>query len=490
MNQKTFAFAYLTFMQKLITTEKNGNYKMKKNNSFLNTGLLIFVIIFVSVSSFTCKKSPTGPGDNIKVNLSTVDVSCTEAWLKVKAENVSFPVNLTIKEDEQIVYNSSVGRSDSVIYIDSLLPNKTYTLQGSYTEGSETHPTNKISFRTLDSTSSSFSYKLYTLGNAVGESSMLYDVSIISDTSIWVVGEIQMADTNVNGYTTYNAVHWNGSKWVLKRIEVNFRGNQIIPPLYGIYTFRSNDIWLSSGVPVHGDGKNWTQYHLFDMGVLSKDDGYLTKIWGNSSNNLYYIGTKGTIVHYYNGNWSKIRSGTSLDLYDIYSGDGKNIYTGGGDYRNYNGVLIKGTSNNWEIIREGKEVNSSQIFDPYFGGVAASVWISKSNIIYFGGELLYRIVEGKLDYVKTLPGNYLGGNSYAQHWGLINRIRGITDNDMLIVGERNTIRYFNGIKWIQLGMSYNPNSNYDWLSVSIKDNLIVIVGFKGMKATIMMLKRN
>ena len=80
----------------------------------------------------------------------------------------------------------------------------------------------------------------------------------------------------------HNAVHWDGYSWTTKRISVNYKGNLITPPLYGIYSFSATNIWLSSGVPIHGDGTNWVQYHLFDMGILGQDDGYLTKIWGSS----------------------------------------------------------------------------------------------------------------------------------------------------------------------------------------------------------------
>ena len=93
--------------------------------------------------------------------------------------------------------------------------------------------------------------------------------------------------------------------------------------------------------------------------------------------------------------------------------------------------------------------------------------------------------------MKSLPGNYWGGNTQGQYWGFLSQIRGLAENQMILVGERNTIRYFNGISWQQLGMPYDPNSNYTWLSTAITNDLIVVVGYttNPTNGIIMMLKR-
>ena len=69
----------------------------------------------------------------------------------------------------------------------------------------------------MDTTSHNFTFETFTFGGTAG-SSILYDVAIINENDIWAVGEIYIADTSINGYTTYNAVHWDGNQWELKRI--------------------------------------------------------------------------------------------------------------------------------------------------------------------------------------------------------------------------------------------------------------------------------
>ena len=77
---------------------------------------------------------------------------------------------------------------------------------------------------------------------------LLYDVAIIDENNIWAVGEIMIADTSQNGYTTYNAVHWDGSGWELKRITVllRFADNKVeqLIQLKAIFAFNENDIWI------------------------------------------------------------------------------------------------------------------------------------------------------------------------------------------------------------------------------------------------------
>jgi len=60
----------------------------------------------------------------------------------------------------------------------------------------------------MDTTSDNFTFQTWTFGD-IG-SSALNDCAIISEDNIWCVGEIKIADSTENGYTTYNAVHWNG----------------------------------------------------------------------------------------------------------------------------------------------------------------------------------------------------------------------------------------------------------------------------------------
>ena len=123
-------------------------------------------------------------------------------------------------------------------------------------------------------------------------------------------------------------------------------------------------------------------------------------------------------------------------------------------------------------------------------GSLTTVFVSDNGTVYFGGHYLYREKLGKWELISSLDGNYYGGNGGAQHWGFITEIRGKGDNEIIFVGQRGTIRYYNGIRWNQLGEQYTPNSDYDWVTVDDKNNMIVVCGKKfDYYAAIMILKR-
>ena len=78
----------------------------------------------------------------------------------------------------------------------------------------------------MDTTSHNFTFEMITFGGQIG-SSVLFDVAIINENNIWAVGEIWIADTSQLGYTKYNAVHWDGNSWELKRITSILMVNHI-----------------------------------------------------------------------------------------------------------------------------------------------------------------------------------------------------------------------------------------------------------------------
>src|SRR5690606_19447892 len=180
----------------------------------------IFGYLFLaSIIFFTnCNTTEPPPEDTRKLILTLEDASCIEAWININTENIQLPATINILINDSLSHISILNTQDSLIYIDSLLPNKTYKLKAASIDYGVM--SSEISVTTMDTTSHNFTFETWTFGD-IG-SSVLFDVAIISEDNIWCVGEINIADTSVNGYTTYNAVHWDGSEWQLKRITVNF----------------------------------------------------------------------------------------------------------------------------------------------------------------------------------------------------------------------------------------------------------------------------
>ena len=112
-----------------------------------------------------------------------------------------------------------------------------------------------------DTTSHNFIWQIDTLGLY---GSYLNDVWIVDENNIWVVGEINISDPdsswNGTGRETFNAARWNGTEWEYIHIRGSLMNDT--GPLYSIWYFDDNDIWVSSGCPEHWDGTKWTLYHL------------------------------------------------------------------------------------------------------------------------------------------------------------------------------------------------------------------------------------
>jgi len=417
---------------------------------------LLILIIFSSFLSLflSCDDSTGPPNNNAKINLTLEDVSCTEVWLKLEANNPSLKNEIILYREEEEIKRINLINNDTIIFDEDLLPNKTYTYQAiKVVSNEEVISSEKVSVTTMDTTSHNFTWETFTFGEH--SSSVLYDVAIINENNIWAVGEIYMNDsTGKPDPLPYNAVHWYEGKWTVMRITVDFRGNQITPPIYGIYAFTPNDIWLSSGVPVHGDGTNWTQYHLFDMGVLGPNDGYLTKIWGSSSDNLFYVGTKGTIAHYLNGQWQKIESGTTTNINDIWginntAGSSLILATVSSRYQRGDYKLLSVSGNT------AKEYFSWPYTRLY------GVWFNSPRNIYIVGDGAYEDKNNNLKAINLPTNNFL------------TRVKGNTLNDIYISTSGALIFHYNGINWQK--MSDGINGNYEGLDV--KGNTVALTGF-------------
>jgi len=416
--------------------------------------VLTLLLMLLSLTGCNTVEPPSG----LSIELKLEDKSCTEVWLTLSS-NLKLPAAVDLKQSNNVVKTINLVKPDTMLYINSLLPNTSYIFQA-VNDGNRVS-SNAVNVTTLDTTSQNFSFQTWTFGGAA--SSSLRDVAIIDRDNIWCVGEIYMNDSLGNpDPIPYNAVHWDGSQWELKRITVLYRGSLITPPLYGIFAFSDNEIWLSSGVPIKGDGTNWAQYHLFDMGILTQNDGYLTKIWGTSSTDLYYVGTKGTIARYLNGTWSKINSGTNLNINDIW-----------GTFDNEGNQYILCTAYNFATGGEKKllRIRNFVVDEISWTGNRElyMVWFNSKYKIYAGGEGLFNLTNSNWKE-EQLPPYFIFST------------RGDNHNNIFAAGGFGFCAQFNGLRWNMIEEVGLTSGNYERLD--IKGNAVALVGFEGNAAVI------
>ncbi|MBZ0182568.1 MAG: hypothetical protein K8F60_08930 [Melioribacteraceae bacterium] len=412
------------------------------------------LLIIIAISLFSCKEEPTKPPTEANLSIEVLDKSCTEVWIDVKANDQTNKLGSVYLNDE---FRTQFYLKDTLVYLDELLPNKTYTIKLINQDGIGT----QTEFTTMDTTSHNFTWETFEFGGVNG-SSYLRDVAIINENNIWAVGEIYTKDTytyDSNGVfqQPYNAVHWDGNKWELKRIIVNFRGNPTFIPLEGIYAFASNDIWMVGSLPIHGNGTNW---EIHDVREITNSSLSLSKAWGTSSEDMYFVGRAGSIAHYNGSSWSKIESGTESTINKIYG-----IRTNEGNYKIFCTVTSHLKLSDHELLQiEGSQVKE-RISPPNSNIELQSVWGKGNGFFYTCGSGVYkRNYNGEWRKENELPYIY----TYD--------IKGTDYNNIFLVGSFGMSYHYNGVRWQEITP---PDESVAWnlRRISIGENTVVFCGY-------------
>jgi len=333
-------------------------------------------------------------------------------------------------------------------------------------------PDNPVKPDNSDTTSHHVDWEIYTFGDH--SSCSLNDIAIIDENDIWAVGEIYLYDSlGQKDPDRYNAVHWDGEKWEVKRITVEFREGVISPILKGITAFSASDIWIVSSLPIYGDGQDW---ELFDVRTTVDPNLSLSKVWGNSSDNVYFVGRAGSIVHYNGQNWQKIESGTTLSIYDIYGA--------------YNSQ-----KQDWEILaiasnvfnNEGCEllridgINVNTLDNNGLAWSISGIWFVPNQKYYIVGHGIHQ--KDKLSdpqwnvYAPGVVTSYGSGS-----------ISGNGLNDIFVVGSYFEIVHYNGLSWYNYRDDL-PFTHGPLCEVDIKDDLVAISGYRDQEAIVIIGRR-
>ncbi|MCO6448553.1 MAG: hypothetical protein J5I67_13050, partial [Ignavibacterium album] len=375
----------------------------------------------------------------------------------------------------------------SLLYIDSLFPNKTYKFL--ITMQQSNNASNELSVTTMDTTSHNFTYQTFEFGEPLtGNSSRLYDVAIINENNIWAVGEIYVNDS-LGQTDVYGLIHWDGNTW--EKIKLWYSsplgGTFVLSNIRGILYRNQNEIWFAAGSIFRWDGVSTNAQLVYSRLSLPDPNGSIEKLWETGNGNLYGVGNTGTILFYNGTSWSSVTSGTTLPLTDIYGKDDNEVYAVGINVSEAKGVVLKGNSNGFSVMINSEIMNENELFNKLFGSLDA-IWLDENNTLYTAGNLMFQHKNNKWDYVRSLPENYIGGNPGTYYRGFISSIRGNTSNDYVIAGDRNTLKHFNGISWQQIGLPYNPQSQISLIAKQ-KGNTVVAVGSNGSNAFIILLNR-
>jgi len=330
--------------------------------------LVLTLLVFVQVSCNT-----TEPKLEPELLLKLEDVSCTEAWLQLSTNNIQLPATINLLKNNSVTRTFSLSIKDSLLYIDSLIPKRRHIFLVTMQQSNDV--SNELSITTMDTTSHNFTWQTFTFGEY--QHSVLYDVAIINENNIWAVGAIYMNDSLGNPDPNfYNLIKWDGHDWKLERIYYNYQGSNFIAPLHSIFSLKANQIIMGSNQPMFWNGSVWLKWDL----LADIWNGWINNIWGSNNSNFYIIGNSGSIAHYNGISWTKIESGTNVNLHDIWgTADGKTIWTCGYTDDYGTSALIKIKDGVVEKVFEGFSNSQS---NGYYVGPMSGVWTDNDYRVF------------------------------------------------------------------------------------------------------------
>jgi hypothetical protein len=429
--------------------------------------LLLLLLPFLITACFNPEPEDYG------LALEAVDVVCVEATFRVTASGVPETWTCGLYRDDSLVVTETLSGQSGYIRDTGLLPAADYTYHITYMkEGRDKDRSDPIAVTTLDTTSHDFTWTVETLGDA---GSYFNDVAIVDENNIWVVGYIKKGDS------IYNAAHWDGEKWEMIRVmfavyyseDPTFIDNVQINSLY--YINNSNSLFFTclGALTIYEDLRSWKYIELNPMQGVPGNS-----IWGSSSDNVWFAGNNGTLVHYDGSRFRRVESGTGVDLKDMDgTPDGKHVFVAGvmkmGDWAGYSVFLH---------IEEGipkiKYTSTPYSGDPENGNFGAIHALTVTDSRVYTNPLavdmlVYEIIPDIYHYYPV-KSTVLRTDYYAA--GL--QICGKRNQDILFISQESVVVHYNGSSLrIMMDLLQLYGNNMLWVRrARYTDNLAVIVG--------------
>ena len=263
-------------------------------------------------------------------------------------------------------------------------------------------------------------------------------------------------------------MHWDGNEWELIRI-----GGYGYPGYHTVYAFNENDVWFDG--KIKWDGNSYTA-HTNNFPLYPNGDAWTVNgMWGESSSDFYVVGNGGNIAHFNGSSWSKIESGTDLDIQDIYGSKNK----GSNKYEILVVASVRFQNNGISFIKINENDTSSRMLTDGLPWSISCLWFRSGAKYFIGGSGLYQNIDLKKSW------EIVGGQpSY-----FINKIRGVELNDIVFCGSNGVLSHYNGKSWKHYMSNELPYINGRYYSVATEGNLMVAVGYKQRSVTIVIGRR-
>jgi len=150
----------------------------------------------------------------------------------------------------------------------------------------------------------------------------------------------------------------------------------------------------------------------------------LNGIWGSAANNVYAVGSSGTVLQYNGSDWTQIAtvSGIDSNLQSVHGTSASNVYIVGSG-----GTILQYDGSAWKRRTSPTSNNLT------------GVWCSKSDVFAVGenGQLI------TCDATECTEGIHLTD-------GALNGVWGSSSSDVYAVGADGIILHFDGLQWTEM----------------------------------------
>jgi hypothetical protein len=286
---------------------------------------------------------------------------------------------------------------------------------------------------------------------------------------VWVVA-IE-GETAPNGPSPYGVIlHWDGFDWLtVDWSRASQAGASTSPQtcLYAIWGSAADDVWTvgSSGTMAHWNGSNWSE----SAGITSAD---LRAVWGSAAADVWAVGwapgSGGTILHYDGTSWRATPSGSHSVLLAVWGSSADSVWAVGSD-----GAILHWTGSDWSAVPSGTKVGLSGVW----GSGPRDVWA-----VGYGGTVLHW--DGSVWSAAAWPDTpkwdlaAVWGSGADDVWAVGTPWCSVCNDQSSSLAGGGGIAHWDGLAWSTVSSQRMPSLSAVWGSAS--NNIWAVGGYASL----------
>lgn len=284
----------------------------------------------------------------------------------------------------------------------------------------------------------------------------LNDISIVDSTNIQFVGSIDLVgDTRILN----NLILYSENKFSINNII--FEPLYYPVALYSICYYSPTDVWVGSNWAASYNGDSWSQIYA-DQG-WEEPIGWINEIYCNNPNDIYFIGSYSSISRFDGLSYQIFNSGRDVVLKDI-AGRNNDIWVVGATADHMQSVILRYNNNTWEEYYYTTYISGVYVSttESTIYGTIRSVCILDDKVYFCGSHGIWTEGSSNDDWISLNP-DYFSDQQYQ-----LNKIRGLSENDIYVVGDNGLLNHYNGISWENLSDSTCVNTDFTEVEISFE----------------------